>query len=162
KRFFDPRWKAPGFATLSELKIVGAEQLRERALKDRKPFDYDTQIEGLRALDRYTLRLRLEEPRPRLLQTIAGSDLYGAVAREVVEAYGDAIVEHPVGTGPFKLSEWRRSSRIVLVRNPTYRARFYDAEPNAEDAEGQALATRFRGRRLPMIDRVEISIVDET
>jgi ABC-type transport system substrate-binding protein len=162
KRFFDPRWKAPAYPTLAELNIVGAAQLRERALKDRQPFDYDAPIEGLRALDRYTLQLRLEEPRPRLLQTITGSDLYGAVAREVVEAYGDAIAEHPVGTGPFRLAEWRRSSRLVLVRNPTYRERFYDAEPNPEDTEGQALLARFRGRRLPMVDRVEISIVEET
>jgi len=162
KRFFDPRWKAPTFPTLSEQKIRGAAQLRERALKDGQKFDYDAPIEGLLALDRYTLQFRLEEPRPRFLQVLAAGDLYGAVAREVVEAYGEAIVEHPVGTGPFKLAEWRRSSRIVLVRNPSYRERFYDAEPNPDDAEGQALLRRFRGRRLPMIDRVQISIIEET
>ena len=38
---------------------------------------------------------------------------------------------------------------------------FYDAEPAADDAEGQALLARFKGRRLPMIDRVEISIIEE-
>jgi ABC-type transport system substrate-binding protein len=162
KRFFDPRWKSPAFPTLAEQMILGAAQVRERALKEQKPFDYDAVIEGMRALDRYTLQFRLEEPRPRFLQTIASSDLYGAVAREVVEAYGDAIVEHPVGTGPFKVAEWRRSSRIVLVRNPTYRRRLYDAEPNPDDEEGLALVARFRGRRLPMIDRVEISIIEET
>ena len=42
----------------------------------------------------------------------------GAVAREVVEAYGDQIMGHPVGTGPFRLADWRRSSRIVFERNP--------------------------------------------
>ncbi len=57
------------------------------------------------------------------------ADLYGAVAREVVEAYGDTIPAHPVGTGPFRLAEWRRSSRIVLERNPTYREVLYDADP---------------------------------
>ena len=87
--------------------------------------------------------------------------MYGAVAREVIEAYGDDTSAHPVGTGPFRLAEWRRSSRIVLERNPTYREVFYDAEPNADDVEGQALLQRFKGRRLPMIDRVEISIIEE-
>lgn len=162
KRFLDPRWKAPAFPSIAELKIVGAAQMRERAQKEKQPFDYDTPIEGLRALDRYTIQFRLEQPYPRLLQTLAGGDLYGAVAREVVEAYGDTIAEHPVGTGPFKLAEWRRSSRLALVRNPSYRARFYDAEPAADDSEGQALLARFRGRRLPMIDRVEVSIIEET
>ena len=56
---------------------------------------------------------------------------------------------HPVGTGPFRLAEWRRTSRIVLERNPNYRERVYDAEPNADDAEGQALlrASRAAGCR---------------
>jgi len=162
KRFLDPRWKAPAYASIAELRIVGAQQLRGRVLSEKKAFDYDTPIEGMRALDRYTLQFRLEEPQPRFLQVIAGGDLYGGIAREVVEFYGDAVGDHPVGTGPFKVVEWRRSSRIVLGRNPAYRARFYDAEPNSDDAEGQTIAARFRGRRLPMIDRVEITIVEET
>jgi len=161
KRFFDPRWKAPAFATLNELKILGMASLRDAVLKDKKPFDYDTEVEGMRALDRYTVRFRFAEPQPRFIQTMAGGDLWGAVAREVVEAYGDEISAHPVGTGPFRLAEWRRSSKIVLVRNPTYRDVVYDCEPNADDVEGQALLAKFKGRKLPMIDRVEVSIIEE-
>ena len=113
--------------------------VREEALKSKKPFDYDRPIEGLRALDKYTLQFKLEEPQPRFLHTLATGDLFGAVAREVVEAYADQTMSKPVGTGPFRLVEWRRSSKIVLEKNPTYRERFYDAEPNPDDAEGQAL-----------------------
>src|SRR5262249_9584265 len=83
-----------------------------------------------------------------------------AVAREVIEAYPDQAMAHPVGTGPFRLAEWRRSSRIVLGRNPNFRELVFDAEPNADDAEGQALLQRFKGRRLPMVDRVEIGIIE--
>ena len=36
---------------------------------------------------------------------------------------------HPVGTGPFKLVQWRRSSFIALERNPGYRDRRFEAEP---------------------------------
>ena len=161
KRIFDPRWKAVSLATLIELKILGLTELRERALKDKQPFNYDTPVEGLRALDRYTVQFKLADPQPRLLQTLAGGDLYGAVAREVVDAYGDQVGAHPIGTGPFRLAEWRRSSRIVLERNPTYREVVYDAEPNPDDIEGQALLQKFKGRKLPMIDRVEISIIEE-
>ena len=60
---------------------------------------------------------------------MAQADLYGAVAREVVEKYGDQIMAHPVGTGPFVLTQWRRASLIVLERNKAYRERLYDAEP---------------------------------
>jgi ABC-type transport system substrate-binding protein len=160
KRFFDPRWKSPAYASLSAEGLLGLEALRREALQGN-PFDYDRPVEGLRALDRYTIRFRLERPRPRLVEVIASGDLFGAVAREVVEAYGDQIMAHPVGTGPFRLVEWRRSSKIVLERNPSYREETYDARPNADDAEGQAIRARFKGRKLPMIDRVEIGIINE-
>ena len=161
KRFFDPRTKAPAYASLAEQRLLGLAQLREEALTTKRPFDYDRPVEGLRSLDRYTIQFRMSEPRPRFLQTLAGGDLFGAVAREVVEAYGDDIMAHPVGTGPFQLAEWRRSSKMVLERNPLFREETYDAEPNPDDEEGKALARRFAGRRLPMVDRVEISIVEE-
>jgi ABC-type transport system substrate-binding protein len=162
KRFFDPRWKSPTYATLAESRIVGMAALRDDALKSKRPFDYDTPVEGMRALDRYTIQFRMERPLPRFLQTLAGGDLYGALAREVVEAYGDDIPAHPIGTGPFRLADWRRSSKIVLERNPTYRTVVYDAEPADDDAEGQALLARFKGRKLPMVDRVEVSIIEES
>ena len=161
KRIYDPALKAPAQASLEDEGIIGLRELREEALKTKKPFDYDRQVEGLKALDRYTLRVKLRESRPRHVYTWAGRDIYGAVAREVVEHYGDHIAEHPVGTGPFRLAAWRRSSRIVLERNPGYREDFYDAQPNADDAAGQALLQRLKGRRLPMVDRVEISIIEQ-
>ncbi|WP_280153335.1 ABC transporter substrate-binding protein [Piscinibacter sp. XHJ-5] len=161
KRYADPANRSPGWGEIEDQRFVGLAALREEALASHKPFDYDRPIEGIRALDRYTLQFRIEQPRPRFIQLLAVSDLYGAVAREVVEFYGDQIDAHPVGTGPFRLAHWRRSSFIVLERNPDFREMVYDAEPEADDAEGQAIAARFKGRRLPMIDRVEISIIEE-
>ncbi|WP_280153334.1 ABC transporter substrate-binding protein [Piscinibacter sp. XHJ-5] len=161
KRFADPANKSPVWTGVNEERFVGLAELRQQALDQKKPFDYDREIDGLRALDRYTVQFKVEEPRPRFIETLAASDLLGAVAREVVEFYGDQIDGHPVGTGPFKLVQWRRSSFIALERNPGYRELLYDAEPAADDAEGQALLARFKGRRLPLIDRVEISIIEE-
>jgi ABC-type transport system substrate-binding protein len=161
RRLMDPANKSPVGSVIQDLGIVGLNALRDGAVRDRRPFDYDAGIDGLRAPDRYTLQVELEQPRPRLLQALAASDLLGGVAREVVEFYGDDIPAHPVGTGPFRLAQWRRSSLIVLERNPGYRERFYDAEPAPGDAEGQAILAALRGRRIPMIDRVEVSIITE-
>ena len=72
------------------------------------------------------------------------------------------IMAHPVGTGPFRLAQWRRSSRIVLERNTTFRDEFYDAQPPADDARGQQVLARLKGRKLPLVDRVELSIIDES
>jgi ABC-type transport system substrate-binding protein len=157
KRYADPAVKSPQWSFIERLGISGLAALRRAALAAEQPFDYDREIPGLRALDRYTVQFKLDAPRPRLPQSLT----LLAVAREVVEAYGARIMEHPVGTGPFKLAEWKRSSRIVLARNPDYRDVHYDAEPAADDAEGQALLAKFKGRRLPMVDRVEIAIIAE-
>ncbi len=164
KRVYDPKYKSPGQPSLEDEGIIGLRALRDEALKTGKPFDYDREVEGLKVLDRYTFRVKLRESRPRHLYSVwTGRDVgAGAVAREVVEAYGDKIMEHPVGTGPFRLASWRRSSQIVLERNPNYRDDVYDAQPNADDADGQALLQRFKGRRLPMIDRVELSVIEQS
>jgi ABC-type transport system substrate-binding protein len=161
KRFFDPAWKSPNHIGFKEEGVLGVDALREEALKTKR-FDYDREVEGLRALDRYTLQFRLASPRPRFLYTLADSSLIGGIAREVVESYGERIGEHPVGTGAFRLAEWRRSSRLVFERNPRYRELRYEAEPAEEDASGQAWLRRHRGQRLPLIDRVEIDIVQES
>jgi ABC-type transport system substrate-binding protein len=162
KRYADPVTKSPNWGGIEETRFVGLAALRKQALDGKKPFDYDREIEGIRALDRYTIQFKTELPRPALIETLASSELFGAVAREVVEHYGDQITGHPVGTGPFRLAQWRRSSLIVLERNPHYRDVRYSAEPAADDAEGQALLAQFKDRRLPMIDRVEISIIEES
>ena len=163
QRFADPGTKSVSWGSIEELKILGLNALRKQALADRKPWDYDREVPGLRALDRFTLQFDLEEPNPRLVQTLADNGLYGALAREVVETYGEQLAAHPVGTGAFRLKSWRRSSEIVLERNPGYRERYYEdeAQPTADDAEGQALLAQFKGRRLPMIDEVVISIIEE-
>ena len=73
----------------------------------------------------------------------------------------DAPGAHPVGTGPFRLLSWKRSSRIVLERNPRFREVYYDEQAPADNPEAQLLAARLKGRRLPMVDRVEVAIIEE-
>jgi ABC-type transport system substrate-binding protein len=161
KRPYDPANKSPSYSNFNEEGVIGVDALRQEAIKNNKPFDYDREVAGVRALDRYTLQFKLAKPRPRFIYVISDHSPFGAVAREVVDFYGDRISEHPVGTGPFQLSAWRRSSKMVLERNPNFRELHYDAEPNADDVEGQAMLKRFKGRRLPMVDRVEISVIEE-
>ncbi len=161
KRTAEPALKSLLWSYIETFKIDGLADYRREVLAAKKPFDYDHEIAGLRALDRYTIQFKLTEPGPRFIEGLAASDLLGGVAREVVEFYGDRIGEHPVGTGPFRLKSWRRSSLIVLERSPDYRDVRYDAEPAADDAEGQAILARFKGRRLPMVDEVHVSIIQE-
>jgi len=164
QRFADPATRALSWSTVEEIGIVGLAESRARANKtgkDAKAYDYDTPIEGIKALDRHTVQFILARGNPRFPSNLVDGGWVGAVAREVVEFYGDKISEHPVGTGPYRLAKWRRSSQIVLERNPNYRDKPWDADPEPDDAEGQAIAKAFRGRLLPIIDRVEIQVIEE-
>ncbi|WP_280153331.1 ABC transporter substrate-binding protein [Piscinibacter sp. XHJ-5] len=161
KRIYDPRWKSPHLSTVEEQKIVGLAELRQRALAG-KPFDYDRDIEGVRALDRYTIQFKLGEPSPRFVEDIlTDPTLVPGTAREVVEAYTDKIMEHPVGTGPFRLARWVRSSLVVLDKNPNYRDVHYHEEAPANDPLAQSAVARLEGRKLPLVDRVEVHIIEE-
>ena len=150
KRLYDPTLKSP-WSYMFDGKIVGDEVLR-------KQFDVDTPVAGLRALDRYTLRIELKEPDNNFLFYMA-TPASGVVAREVIEAYPGQAGNHPVGTGPFMIGEWKRSDRIVLLANPYSTAVFQGTPGN--DPEDQAIAAALAGQRLPRVDRVEVKIAEE-
>lgn len=160
RRLADPANKSTGWSSMEQAGITGLLALRREALEQKKPFDYERPIAGLQVLDRYTLRFQLDAGRPRFAQWLVETGT-SAVAREVIQRYGDQSMAHPVGTGPFVLKDWKRSSRVVLERNPHFREVRYTAEPAPDDAWGQAVLKRLQGRRLPMVDRVEVSIIDE-
>ncbi|NDP42827.1 MAG: hypothetical protein GZ089_08950 [Aromatoleum sp.] len=68
-------------------------------------------------------------------------------------------MSRPVGTGPYRLKEWRKASRLVLEANPRYRTLRY---PGSADPQHRALIESMRGKTLPQIGRIEISIIEES
>ena len=157
KRFLDPKNRSP-YAFLFEGKIVGLDMLAANAKKSGR-FDYDAAVAGFEMPDRYTLRIRLTETDFNFSHVLAFS-LVGAVAREAIAAYGDDTNAHPVGTGPYLLKRYVRSSKIVLEKNAGFRELHWSADA-ASDTADQAIAARMKGKKIPQIDRVEISVMDE-
>jgi len=157
RRVLDPKVKSP-WLWLLEGKIAGSAEAIAAAQKTGR-FDYDAPMAGLEIVDRYTLRIRLNAPDYRFPFVLAIPYL-GAVAREVVERYGLDLGAHPVGTGAFMLGEYKRSSRIVLVRNPGYRDDTY-VPAGPVPPESQAIVAALKGRKLPLLDRVEVSVIEE-
>ena len=157
-RFMDPANRSP-YAFLFEGKIAGLDALAASAKKDGR-FDYGAKVSGLEVVDRQTLRIRLNQPDFNFSHVLA-FPLAGAVARETIEAYGDDTNAHPVGTGPYFLKSYVRSSKIILEANPRFRQKTWDFA-TGDDPADQAIVARMKGTRLPAIGSVEISIMDET
>ena len=158
KRTLDPKMRSPQL-DIFDGKIVGMDALLAKA-KETGKFDYDAPVEGMQLIDKYTLRLKLNYPSYDIVADLTGSGT-AAVAREVVEAYADAtgwIMANPVGTGPYKLKEWRRGQKIVLEASPTFREVRY---PESNDPADRALMARFKGKRLPLIGKIEIAVIEE-
>jgi ABC-type transport system substrate-binding protein len=158
KRVLDPRTRSPHLDTLNG-RFLGMDKLVAKATATGK-FDYDAPLEGLQVVDRYTLKLKLTGPWWDLPNDLSDNGT-AAVAREVVEAYGDSsgwVMAHPVGTGPYRLTDWRRGQRIQLEANPAFREVFY---PESNDPADKALAARMKGRKLPLIGNIDISIIEE-
>lgn len=156
KRYLDPQNRSPNSSFLDG-KIAGMDALVAQA-KARGKFDYDAPLKGLQTPDDHTLRIELTRPDYNFLFTLAYGGM-GAVAREVIDTYGTQSGLHPVGTGPYMLKEYVPHGKIVLEANPEFRGLTWDFK--AAEPGDDALIKAMRGKHLPQIGRVEISIIEE-
>ena len=89
----------------------------------------------------YTVEFHLKQMDARFLSTLAYNGVH-ILPRHVYEGQdwmGDDSMQTPVGTGPFKFSEWNKGVSITLVRNDDF----------------------FRGPELPYLDRVIYSYISD-
>ena len=157
RRLYDPVLKSP-WLFLLEGKLQGDERLLA-AVRQQPDAAYQMAIPGIEVVDRYTLKLRLKQPDPGFLLTLA-TPATAAVAREVVEMYGSQAGNHPVGTGPFKLGSWKRSFRIELVASPSYRRPVFITE-TAKDEDARRVQQSLKGKTYPLVDAVNVLVLEE-
>jgi oligopeptide transport system substrate-binding protein len=96
-------------------RIAGASDFMEGMAPD---------VRGLKAIDRYTLQITLEEPFAPSL-TVLGLANAAVVPREEVERLGEGFARAPVGTGPFKFVQWKLGKEITLEANKDH----YEGRP---------------------------------
>lgn len=108
KRILSPAGKSPNTWVLE--KISGAKDFMQRRATD---------VSGIVILDRYTLKIRLDQPFSPFLHLLTMTAAY-VVPQEEVERLGADFSSHPVGTGPFLLKEWRNNNEVILRRNNNY------------------------------------------
>ncbi|MEM1136793.1 MAG: ABC transporter substrate-binding protein, partial [Bacteroidota bacterium] len=79
----------------------------------------EIEIEGIKAIDSYTVEIELIKPSSIFLYNLArpGAFIY---PEEAVEKYGDEMRIKCVGTGPFKINMIDQDISILLKRNDNY------------------------------------------
>ncbi len=149
KRMADSKNSPTGWWIFAD-RIRGFDEFQKR-MGDRgeAPFGWDEKVEGLQAIGKYQLQIKLVRPFPQLLYVLAMGYSF-VLPRECAEFYGKEIVTHPVGTGAFRLREWVPGSRFILDKNPSYRDVRYpsEASPEFEHLLGDA------GKRVPFLDAI--------
>ena len=111
-------------------------------------------VRGLRAPRSDTLEIELEQPDPSFLYILT---LPGAlvVPREAVERFGQSFASHPVGTGPYVLTQWRRGIKMRFERNP------FSSQADRQNLDAIEVMVGGDGTlHLMMFERGELDIAD--
>ncbi|WP_275097793.1 ABC transporter substrate-binding protein [Sedimenticola hydrogenitrophicus] len=99
---------------------------------DTGPFPlafFFSSIDRIDVVDSLTVEFVLTEPYAPFLSNLAYPTGL-MVSPAAVKRYGKAFGRHPAGTGAFRFAEWQPNAKVVLVRNPDYRAEYRtDAAP---------------------------------
>ncbi|WP_247557074.1 ABC transporter substrate-binding protein [Bradyrhizobium sp. 138] len=106
-------------------------------------------IEKIEAPDPQTVAITLDQPTALFLPTLARPDCgqTAIIHRDSVGADGKWIA--PVGTGPFKLAEWKRGQYVDVVRFDGYVSR---GEPR----------TGYTGAKDVKVDRVRFNVIPDS
>ncbi len=157
KRLADPKLQGLGWWLLDG-KIKGLNEWRKKHA-ELKTVDYSEKVEGLQAVDKYTLRFVLSKPFPQFLYSLAMPFTF-AVAKEAVDMYGKEFLNHPVGTGPFILPQFKQTKKITYFRNPNFRKKLYPSEASEEFVKKGFL--KDAGKTLPLVDKLHVHIIIES
>lgn len=76
-------------------------------------------VERIETVDAMTLRFHLSEPNAGILAAFASFPAW-LVSPEAFDRYGEEMIYHPVGTGPYRFLEWRPNEAVLFERNPDY------------------------------------------
>ncbi|RPI60551.1 MAG: hypothetical protein EHM48_07055, partial [Planctomycetaceae bacterium] len=146
KRIADSHINTPMALAFVEDKIVGLQDYRDktRAYAKGDFSRYDLPFEGVKAIDKNTLQIKLKEPFPQLPYVLA-INVYAPIPREMVDYYLTKKNGEPVdiknrsaifgqgsmvGTGPFYMKEYISGGKVVLERNPDFRDEYYPKPPD--------------------------------
>ena len=82
---------------------------------------YTGLMKEIAAVDPLTVQFSLCAPDPAFLSKVAFSP-FAIQPSEYLESTGGSgeLLEHPIGTGPYMIQEWKRGEEIIYTKNPAY------------------------------------------
>jgi ABC-type transport system substrate-binding protein len=113
--------------------------------------NWDRPVAGLTAIDPFTLQIRLTSLFPQLPFNLAMIPT-AVVSRAAVEKWGSHFKNHPVGTGPYAMTQYLQDQQIVYSVNPIYRG-------GPDVPSGTVLSD---ADRLPHVKRIQLNCFDES
>lgn len=139
ERLCHARTRSPGLWVFWG-KLLGVEEFHAATAHGREPLGG---LRGVRVVDDSTVELLLQRPFAPFLALLTLPYCW-IVPEEAVRFYGEEFFRHPVGTGPFRLQEWRMDVQLVLRRHEHYFKR------------------DRRGVRLPYLDHVVVRFLRDS
>lgn len=169
KRLADPAINSPIYGLMSTYiegfqafaKTLPSERTASQSLDLRR-----YPLSGIQKIDDYTFEITIKGRYTQFLFWLA-MPFFSPVPWEADRFYAQPDMEdknlgfgwYPVGTGPFMLSENNPNSRMILDKNPNYRAEFYPKAGTLEDEQEGYL--HHRGERLPLIEKAVYTLEKE-
>ncbi|MCQ4672278.1 ABC transporter substrate-binding protein [Lactonifactor longoviformis] len=92
--------------------------------KDKATYVDLTMLESCRAVDESTVEFKLNKPCVTFIYTVAGA---GIVPEDT---YSDSFGMEPIGSGPYKLTQWDKGQQFILEANEDY----YGEQPKIKKA----------------------------
>lgn len=113
-------------------------------------------IPGLQALDNYTIQIKLIAPYPQLIYLLA-HNFTAPIAKEALKKYGPEMVNHPIGTGPFKVTRWEPQNKVILAKNENFRAELFPKDASTFFGDSK----KYAGQKLPLVDHIVFRVIHE-
>jgi peptide/nickel transport system substrate-binding protein len=109
------------------------------------------QVDSWKAIDKYTVEMKLKEKSAIVLISLAVPNNFGAIyPKEIAEKFEPSVkVTEYIGTGPYKLAEWKPDQYIRMVRFDDYKSR--NEKPNGYGGGKTAYLDEIRWIPVPEV-----------
>lgn len=117
--------------------------------------DWYANVEAIEAPDPYTVVFRLKRPQPSILMMLASGYSPVYAAHVPAAAYRTGCI----GTGPYRLKEWRKGEFVEYVKNPDY---FIKGRPYLDGLKYIIIAERGTRTAALRAGQVDVAFPGET